>query len=251
VELRRYLHLLRERWALIVACVVVGAVIGFATTNRTHLYTTSSELYVGTSTLAQNQNELYAEPGLNEVVTTFAEMIPTPAIAERAVALTGVDRSPSTVAAETKTAVISGTTLIEVVVTDPDPAVAQKLANGMANAFATQADTYVPGASPGPGSVPYEPTYVFRQAAYPGAPLSDGLSRHVALGAVLGLIVAVLAVLLLDYLDIRVRSAGDVEGRLGLPVLAAVPELSSLPPLAGSPTRPGRPARLAKESELA
>lgn len=251
MELRRYLHLLRQRWALILACVVIGAAIGYATTPRIPKYSTTAQLYVGSTLLQKNQNQLYAEPGLNEVVATFTEMIPSPSIAQRAIAATGVRRSVATVVAETKAAVVSGTTLIDVTVTDPNPAVAQKLADGMSGAFSAQADTYVPGATAGPGSIPYESTYVFQYAPFPGAALSNGLSRHVALGAILGLIVAVLAVLLLDYLDIRVRRPSDVEERLGLPVLAVVPELASLPPVAGSPMRPGRPVRLAKETELA
>lgn len=223
MELRRYLYLFRRWWLLMVACIVVGASIGFAVTSRTSRYTTSAQLYIGTRLFEQDPSQLYAESGLNEVVQTLAEMIPSPSFAEQAISATGVDRSVGTVVSETKTSVVSGTTLIDVLVTDRDPVVAQKLANGISNAFAAQSNNYVPGAAPTAGTVPFESAYVFKDAPRPSVALSNGLTRKVVLGAVLGLIVAVLVVLLLDYLDITIREPGDVEDRVGLPVLGVVP----------------------------
>jgi succinoglycan biosynthesis transport protein ExoP len=227
VELRRYLHLFRQRWPLIAACVVVGALVGFAVTPKTDRYSATARIYVGTRLLAQNQNELYAEPGLNEVIATLAEMIPSAGIARQAITSTGVDRSVGTVISETKASVVTGTTLIDVTVTDTDPGVAQKLADGVSEAFANQANTDVVGSTAGPGSVPFEPAYVFQEAARPSSPVGTGFARKVSLGGVLGLIVAVLIVLLLDYLDVTIRSPGDIQNRLGLPVLGVVPFRSS------------------------
>ncbi len=237
MELRRYLDLLRRRWPLIAACLVVGAVIGYWSAPRSTSYRSTAQLYVGTRSLAQDPTQLYAEPGLNQVVATFAQKIPSPAFAERAISSTAVPRSVGTVLAETSAAVVPDTTLIDVTVTDPNPAVAQKLANGISDAFVAQIQDYEPGTPAGPGSVPIEPAYVFQPGSLPGAPLPDGVTRHVVLGGIFGLIAAVLAVLLLEHLDVTVRSPERIERRLGLPVLGVVPLRPERSPIALSSRR--------------
>lgn len=237
MELRRYLDLLRRRWPLVVACVAAGAVLGLLSAPSSHEYRTTAQLYVGTRSLAQDPTQLYAEPGLNQVVATFAQMIPSASFAQRAVASTGVPRSVGTVLGETSASVVPDTTLIDVSVTDPDPEVAEKLANGISDAFVAQIQNYEPGAPAGPGSVPIEPAYVFQPAGRPGAPLPNGVGRHVTLGAVFGLIAAVLAILLLDYLDVTVRSPEGIERRLGLPVLGVVPLRTARAPMGLSSRR--------------
>jgi len=226
---------MRRRWPLLLACVLVGVGIGYLTTPSATDYRSTVEIYVGSRSLTQDPTQLYAEPGLNQVAATFAQMIPSPAFAEQAITASKVARSVGTVVAETSASVVPGTTLIDVSVTDPDPAVAQDLANGISNAFVSQIQDYEPGAPGGPGSVPIEPAYVFQPAGHPGTPLPTGAERHIILGGVFGLIAAVLAVLLLDYLDVTVRNPELVERRLGLPVLGSLPVQADGPPVPFTP----------------
>ena len=236
MELRRYLDLFRRRLLVLIACVIVGAAVGWATAAGTNSYVAGSEIYVGARSLQQDQNQLYAEPGLIEVVATYAAMIPSESFAAQALNGSGIDRAPGSVAGETKATVVTNTTLIDVTVTDSNPLVAQRLANALTNAFARLTTTGPGGSQPLPGSLPAEPAYVFQYAGV-GSLLSHHTSRHVALGAVFGLIVGILVVLLVDYLDTTVRGTETIERRLGLPVLAVVPltrQVTSLRP------RPGR-----------
>ena len=223
MELRRYLRLLRQRWLLILVSVIVGAAAGYLVTPRTAVYRANAVLYVGDRQLTNNPAELYALPGLDQILYTFTQMIPNPVIAQKAILATGVSRSPQEATSETKATLVTGSNLITVAVTDRDPLVAQRLANGMSNAFVSQIQNYEPGTSAGLGTVPVEPAYVFQAATLPVAPLSTGLARHVALGAIFGFVVSVALVLLLDYLDITVRNPEDLEKKLDLPVLGIVP----------------------------
>jgi succinoglycan biosynthesis transport protein ExoP len=207
----------------VLVTTLIGAAVGYISTPRSSEYRTTAQLYVGSREIQQNPNLLYLEPGLNQVVATFADMIPSPVIAEKAVAQTGVPRSAPSVAGETKAAVVTGTNLIDVTVTDPDPVVAQKLANGISSAFVNQIAAYEPGSPGQPGAVPSEPAYIFQTAAFPAAPLSNGLIRKVLLGGIFGFLVSVLLLLLLDYLDISVKTADELERRVDLPVLAVIP----------------------------
>jgi capsular polysaccharide biosynthesis protein len=236
VELRRYLHLFRRRWLVLLACIIVGAAVGWATAAGSNSYVAGSEIYVGTRSLQQDQNQLYAEPGLNQVVATYAAMIPSESFAAQALNGSGIVRSPASVAAETKAVVVTNTTLIDVTVTDSNPVMAQRLANVLGNAFARLTTTGPGGTPPLPGSLPGETAYVFQYAG-PGGLISHHTSRHVALGAVFGLIIGILVVLLVDYLDTTVRGTETIERRLGLPVLAVVPLTRQVTSLRPRPAR--------------
>jgi capsular polysaccharide biosynthesis protein len=229
VELRRYLQLIRQRTFLIALSMVIGAAVGWFITPRAATYTASSEIYVGSQNFVASPNELFAEQGLNEVVTSFAAMIPSPVIAQGAIDRTGLPRYAGEVAGSTVATVVTGTSLISVSVTDANAADAVKLANGVAHSFVTQVSKYQTGASkPSAGTVPYEPAYVFQNATS-ALTNGTGLTKRVVLGVIFGFVVSIFLIFLLDYLDVTVKSPEELERRVGLPVLGVIPAFGSLP----------------------
>jgi capsular polysaccharide biosynthesis protein len=240
MELRRYFNLIRRRLALVIVAAIVGGVVGFVTTSRTPIYTATATIYVGNLDLGQEQVGLALEAGLNEVVATFAQMIPSPVIAQKAIAKTHTDRFAGEVAASTSAVVVTGTNLIDVSVKDADPADAVRLANGVSNAFVSQISKYqspgaagttgttsTTGASTSLGAVPNEPAYVFQEASS-ASKSSSGVQKKVLLGAIFGLVIAAMLVLLLDYLDVSIKGPEELERRVGLPVLGIVPRFGTL-----------------------
>src|SRR5581483_9519908 len=162
MELRRYFDLIRRRIALVIVAVIIGGVAGFVTTSRAPVYSATSTIYVGSLDLAANQQQLSLQAGWNEVVATFASMIPSPVIAQRALLKTHLHRGAGAVAASTTAVVVPGTDLIDVTVADAHPDDAIRLANGVANAFVSQISRYqsstpASAISTSPGAVPNEP----------------------------------------------------------------------------------------------
>jgi capsular polysaccharide biosynthesis protein len=231
MELRRYFNLIRRRVILVILAIIIGGLAGFISTSRTPIYTATAVVYVGSTDITGGGSvDLYAESGLNEVVATFAQMIPSPVIAQKALEKIHLDRGAGEVAASTTTTVVTGTNLIDVSVADTNASDAVKLANGVSNAFVSQIKLYQAtgsSATAGQGAVPNEPAYVFQNATQASVG-SSGLTKKVALGAVFGLVIAILLILLLDYLDITIKSAEELERRVGLPVLGIVPRFSTL-----------------------
>jgi capsular polysaccharide biosynthesis protein len=230
MELRRYFDLIRRRLALVIVAVIVGAGIGYVTTSRTTVYTATAEIYVGNLNLGANQVDLYAEAGLNEVVATFAQMIPSTVIAQKAITKEHLNRYAGEVAASTSSVVVTGTNLIDVSVSDANQRDAVRLANGVSNAFVSQIAQYqATGTGPTTqGQVPNEPAYVFQDATA-ASRSSTGVTKKFVLGAVFGFAIAVLLVLLLDYLDVTIKSPEELERRVGLVVLGIVPRFGTLP----------------------
>jgi capsular polysaccharide biosynthesis protein len=167
---------------------------------------------------------------LNEVVTSFAAMIPSPVIAQKAIDSSGVSRYAGEVAGSTVATVVTGTSLISVSVTDANPADAIRLTNAVAKSFVSQVSKFQTGTNntPKPGAVPTEPAYVF-QTATAALVNGTGLTKRVVLGLVFGLAVAIFLIFLLDYLDVTVKSPEELERRVGLPVLGVIPAFGALP----------------------
>jgi capsular polysaccharide biosynthesis protein len=238
MELRRYLRLVRQRLLLVVVAIIAGAGVGYAITSRTPVYTATATLFVGSTNLGPNQEFLYQEADLNQIVNTYAVMIPDPVIAQKAIDQTHINRFAGSVAAETSAQVITNTQLISVSVADTSAADAIQLANAVSSAFVSQIKDYQvdPTAT---GSVPSEPAHVYQDATYASAS-SSGLTKRIILGSAFGLVLSVFLVLLLDYLDITIKSADELERRLDLPVLGIVPRFTSLP----LDTSPGAPSAM-------
>jgi capsular polysaccharide biosynthesis protein len=121
---------------------------------------------------------------------------------------------------------IKDTNILVIVVTDTDPAVAQALSIGLAEAFVTKISELEPGKPLGEGDLPTAPARIFERAKLPVAPQKESLLTGLIVAALLGLLLSGGAVLLVEYLDITVKTVDDAERRLGLPVLGVVPQLA-------------------------
>lgn len=249
MELRRYLAILRRRILLILLAVVLAVGFTAITSSNTPTYTAKSTIYVGASSflgssgtgtdvnLSGDQNA-----GLSQLIRTFATMIDSEVIAEDAIGLTGVSRSAGGVVAETEVEQVPGTNILEIRVTDADPAMAQTLSTGLAEAFVAKISKLEPGKQLGEGGVPSAPAQIFERAGLPTVPKTSSLASSLVIAALLGLAVSAGLVLLGEYLDITVKSASDAEMRLELPVLAAIPILTLGPLRATRSRRPIDPS---------
>jgi capsular polysaccharide biosynthesis protein len=227
MELRRYLAILRRRLALIVVTVAVAVGAAWAATPRTTPYVATSVVYVGPRSLNFNQNTAAnnndAILAANAVLATFAKMIDSRPTAADAVSRTGVSESADEVVGETVVAPDPNTQLLDVKVTDSNPANAMRLANGLADAFVYRIQSQEAGQPANPGAPADTPTSVFERAALPSSPQPTGLARNLGLGALLGLLGSAGIAFLLEYLDVTVKGAGDAERQLKLPVLGVIP----------------------------
>jgi capsular polysaccharide biosynthesis protein len=219
MELRRYLLLLRQRLVLVILTVVAGVAGGYLVTNNTPVYKAQTSIYVGSKTpTSQNGSDIIQ---LDRIIATYAAMVKSGPVAQGAIAASHAPRTVGQVIGETTSVVVPNTNLIAVSVADNDPAVAQSLANGVAASFIAQVTNL--GATTGASASSTPSVSVFQQASLPGTAQPTTLKRDLALGAVFGLIMSIGVVLLIDYLDISIKSAEDLEHHSDLPVLGAIP----------------------------
>src|SRR3546814_8974449 len=153
VELRRYLSILRSRAWSIVATVVAPGAAGYGGSDTEAGTVAQTTIYVGASSIAADPvpGELSNDrlTAIQLMVLNFAKMIDSETIARSALADLGLERDPSEVVESTTAEPEPGTQLLYVTVTDPDPEMAQTLANGLADTFVEEFQAFGPGLTEG------------------------------------------------------------------------------------------------------
>jgi len=119
------------------------------------------------------------------VATTLADVSTTAPLLERAIAASGVNTDPRSLSGSMGTSVPSGTSVIEISVTDRDPATAGTLANGIAESLVQFANEDLRNTA----ALNFALSVVDR-ADRPSRAPSLGLGAQVVLGAVVGLLVS-------------------------------------------------------------
>ncbi len=236
MELRQYLSVLRSRFWLIIAATLLAGGAGFFLSSSTPSYLARSTLYVGSQNVTAEETELNTDrlAALQSFILTFSKMIDSEPVATQALRELDleVDLEAEDVVDATDVELEPGTQLLYIDVSDEDGATAQSLSNALADAFVELVQEFEPG-EVAEGSVPRLPAYVFERAQLPTDPEPTGQLRTVILSIVFGLVGGIALAFLLDYLDVSLRSAADVERRLELPVLGVIPALGSEAPFGG------------------
>jgi capsular polysaccharide biosynthesis protein len=240
MEARRYLSIVRRRLVLVVAIVVAAMAAGWLITPSNEQYTATSTLYVGSRSIdiSPDSREVSGDRvhGFDRLITTFTTMLGSRSVARGALEGADVDRTTDDVVANTDATQIENANLIEVSVTDSDPATARALANGVATAFVDQLAEFEPTA---PDAEPL--ISVYEEASLPTSANASPLLRNLLLSLIVGLVAAGAVVALLEHLDISLRSRDDVERHLGLPVLGVIPALGNRLPAMGAARVRARP----------
>jgi len=232
VELRQYLSVLRSRlWLILVIMLVTGGA-GFFVSNTEAVYAARSTIYVGSTSFEPNTDDLSTDrlAAIDRIVLTFSKMIDSERVAELAIEQLDLDLDAEDVVDATQVSPEPATQLLYIEVRDEDPATAQLLSNALADSFVEAVLEVEPGEA---GDVPRLPAYVFEQAQLPTTPEPTDQIMTILKTTLFGLLGGIGLAFLLDYLDVSLRSAADVERRLELPVLGVIPALGNEAPFGG------------------
>jgi capsular exopolysaccharide synthesis family protein len=219
VELRDYLMVLRHRWMLVAACVLlaIGAGAGL-TLIATPQYASTVRLFVSTpqsDTMEAYQGGLFSA----QRAASYADLVTGPEIAQRVVDRLGYQRSAGTLASQVSATVVPKTVILRVTVTDPDPYTARRLATAVGQEFTRFVDELESGpASAGP---PIKAS-LLGPAVTQATPVSPQPLRNVGLAAVLGLLLGVGLAVLRETLDSTIRSAENLATLTATPLLGSI-----------------------------
>ncbi|MDX6286413.1 MAG: tyrosine-protein kinase [Frankiales bacterium] len=218
MDLRDYLRVLRTRWRLIALCtlVAIGAAAAYST-QQTPLYRASTQLFVAGAS-ADISGALTGQQFSQQRVQSYAQIVNSPAVVDPVVKELGLSLTPGQVAAEISADVPPNTVLLNIHVTDTQPARAQAIANAVSQRFATlaaQLETL------GKNTPPVHVSVV-KPAGLSTTPISPKTNRNLVLGAILGLLLGVAVAALRDTLDTTVKHLDDLTKEVAVPALGVV-----------------------------
>ncbi len=231
MTLQDYLRVLRERWRIVVAAVLIALVAAGATWYlRPAEYTANLTMYVS-SQGGDTASAAYQGAQLSQQrVTSYVELVSSRRVSEEVIAQLGLDQTADSLSRQITASSALDSVLIDVTVADEDPERAAELANTVGTVFTRLVDELerpVDVAAPQAVAV-----RVVQPAVAPAVPSSTGLAVTLALGLLAGLAVGVGGALARSALDTSVKSPDQLRE------LAKVPNLGFI---AYDPAVPKRP----------
>lgn len=234
-----YLRIVRRYWWIAVVCTVVGAAAGYLTSVlATPSYESTARLFVstqsGTSVGEAYQNNLFSQ----ERVVSYAGLAASEQVAARVVAQLNAPISAEELRGKIAATPVEKTVLLDVSVTDADPATAQTYANAVSDQLVqviSELETSRRGGTPAAGAV------VVDDAAYPVTPIGPTLLSRILLGVVAGLALGLLLTIGVGLLDTRLRHRDGAAGATGSLVLTSLPADPRRPDLAVADLDAGGP----------
>lgn len=209
MELQDYLAILRKRWLSIAVITLLagGAAVG-ASLLMTPMYRATTQLYVSVQGESSTSDLLQGSNYSRQQVVSYVQLVTSPKVLGPVVDELGLGQRADELAAHVAASSPLNSSLIDIAVTDPNPALAAAKADAVAEEFRDFVASLETPARGGDSTVKVS---VVRDAVVPDRASSPNLQVNAALGLLAGLAVAVGVAVLREVLDTRVRGAQDVE----------------------------------------
>lgn len=220
MEIRRYLRALRRGWMVLVLLpVLAGLVAGVVSWRLPPVYEADSSLLVRPAQPLQVQTGTVTETA-DEITQTYARLMTEPPILEKVIHDLRLNTTTTKLAEDITVTPESNATILDITVSNTNRVLAADIANRLMADFITsmkqvQASENTPGTD-------QDNFVIVSPAVPPPNPSSPNIARNVVIAALVGLVVAVGAVLLRDYLDQSVKSDEELAERTGLMTIGHV-----------------------------
>lgn len=222
MDLREFLRVLRKNWIVLAVVTLLGGVGGlWAAFTTQATYRSTTQVYASSAGADASVTGQYSG-GLTTAqrVATFVQLVSSPMVSEAIANQLGQPGLAGGINGEIVGSQPTATYLITATVTDHSAKRAHTIADAFGKVFGDVVNRVETGGSG--NSSPFRFTVV-RPASFNPHALSPNKRLDVALGLILGLVVAVLLAMLRHVLDGSVREVATLSERFGLPVLAVIP----------------------------
>ena len=203
-----------KRWIVIVLCglVVASAFLLGTKLLITPQYQSSTTIFVLSK---QNEDKLSSTDFQisTHLTKDYARIIKSRDVAEQVKDQLGLEISAGAIQGKISVETEDDTRIVTIVVKDPDPVMAQRMAEAIRVISAKKIVDVMK----------VETVTVVDTASFPTSPSTPNTRNNVILGGALGCLLAIAVVLLQHYSNDTIKDTDDVEHYLGLNVLASIP----------------------------
>lgn len=215
IDLTELLMALWSKIHIILMAGVLGALIAFVGTNLllTPMYTSETKVYVLTrsdSTTGVTYNDLQTGTQLTQ---DYMELVTSRPVMEQVIAVLNLDMSPEQLQGMVSVETPEGTRILNIRVQSEDPQQAKEIADAIRDSVSIQITEIMDA----------DAVNTVEEGNLPTSPSSPSIPRNVAVGALLGLVLAIGVIVLIFVLDDTIKTPDDVEHYLGLNTLTSIP----------------------------
>lgn len=209
-------------WIVAIITVLCG-VLAFVGTFYliTPQYQSSAMFYVNNNALSVGDMSYSIDSGditaSKNLVDSYIVILKTRTSLNEVIDYTGVDYTYKQLSGMISAASVNSTEIFEVVVTSPDPAEAEQIANAIAYILPKRISSIIEGTS----------AKVVDTAVKAATPSSPNYTKNTLLGLVIGIVLSVGIIVLQEIFDTTIRTEEDIMLANPNPVLAAVPDMSA------------------------
>ena len=211
--------ILRRAWIIVLAVIICGAgMFVYAKNYVTPTYKASVQLYVNnTSELAAEGKYIpYSElTAAQSLVKTYVAILDTYDTIREVVACSGLDYSYEQMRSMLSAEAINETELFEVSVVAESPEHAATLADAVATVLPVRIAMFVEGSS----------VAVVQRAVLPTSPYAPNLVKYTLTGTLVGLFISLVAIVVVELVDNRIKEEEYVSEQYGTRTLAFIPDL--------------------------
>ena len=220
--LRLCREILRKSW-LVALAAVVGAIVTFLVSayvitpkyeSSAMFYVNNSNFSLGDTSVSITSADITASKSL---VESYIVILDTRNSLNDVIDYAGVDRTYREVRDMLTAEAVNETEIFKVTVTSEDPEEAEKIAEAISYILPKRIASIIEGTS----------AKIVDTAVLPSSPSSPNVTINTLLGFLLGLIVAVVAIVLGELFDVTVRTEDDVTASCDHPILASVPNMAA------------------------
>lgn len=180
-------------------------------------YTSSTRIYVVNQSAESNITTQDLQAG-SYLVNDYKEIIKSSSVLTDVINKEGLALSEGALSSMVAVTIPLDTRIITISVSSHDAEEAQRLANSVRQVAADKIKAVTK----------VEDVTTIEEAKVPERPSSPNIRRNVLFGVLVGAFLSVVAILLKELLDDRVRRPEDIEGVLGLVLIGVVPNTDKL-----------------------
>ena len=219
IDLLRLLRALWHRaWAIVLAMLLCGAAaFSYTYFLVTPLYKSSALMYVNNSsiTVGSTSVSLADLTASQTLVDTYIVILKTRLTLNDVIEQAELNYTYEDLRDMISASPVDSTEIFEITVTSPYPAEAEKIANTIVEVLPEKISEIMDGSS----------VRTVDFAVRPTMKSSPSITKNVALGLIVGMILSCGVIVLLELLDEQIRDEEYLTQTYELPVLAAVPDL--------------------------
>ena len=209
--------LLKRSWIIFLCMVVMGAAMFVYTVNFvTPQYKANVTMYVNNNTSNNGTGIDSTDLAVAlRLVKTYVTIISSDNVLDKVISETELDLTAEQVRSMLSAEVVNETEMFRVSVTAPSPQLAADIANAIAEVAPDEITAIIEGSA----------AKVIDYAKVPKGKSSPNYTTNTVIGALIGAVLSVFAILIHNMLDLTVHNEDELTNTFSIPVLGVIPEL--------------------------